>query len=327
MANTPSPDNYTLGRGQVYFSRLLSDGSYDGFRDLGNAPNFNINVALEKLDHFSSRSGLKAKDKSVIVQVTPAASFVLDEINEENLAMAFMANAEAVAQVADDEVVVTITKSKKDRYFVLNNRNVGVFQVAFSNLAGGPFQAGETITGGTSSATAKVLRVDASGLLLGTIAGTFVAEQITGDTSSATADIAEAPEMVTNDLLVTSNSGSTIYTGGTDYVVKSKTGRIYIPATSGIADDTELDVTFARGATNYNQINSFTETEFEGQLMFIADNPVGQSPELTIWRASLTPGGDTGFIGDDWMTMEFSAEILKDETGHPDNPYVSVVME
>ena len=65
---TPSADNYVLGKGVVYFN--MKDpitGLYTGERDLGNAPAFSLNVSTEKLEHYSSRGGLKAKDKQVIL--------------------------------------------------------------------------------------------------------------------------------------------------------------------------------------------------------------------------------------------------------------------
>jgi len=31
-------------------------------------------------------------------------------------------------------------------------------------------------------------------------------------------------------------------------------------------------------------------------------------------------------IGDDWSTLGFTGEILKDEIGHPDSPYMNILM-
>lgn len=60
----------------------------------------------------------------------------------------------------------------------------------FDNLAVGVFAVGETITGGTSGATAVVEANDDPTLTLSAITGTFQNnEQITGGTSGATADV------------------------------------------------------------------------------------------------------------------------------------------
>ena len=55
-------ENYTLGKGILYFDRYNPDtGTYSGWRDLGNAPSFSFTVNIEKLEHFSSRGGLRVK--------------------------------------------------------------------------------------------------------------------------------------------------------------------------------------------------------------------------------------------------------------------------
>ena len=62
MAITPSTDNYTLGKGHLTFNQLDSGGSPLGELSLGNAPAFTFSLSIEKLDHYSSLGGLKAKD-------------------------------------------------------------------------------------------------------------------------------------------------------------------------------------------------------------------------------------------------------------------------
>lgn len=82
-------DDYSLGRGKVYFAELDSDDLPKGYRDLGNATEFMISVEKEELDHYSSREGLKKVDKQVVVSQKVSLSLTLDEINFENLAMFF----------------------------------------------------------------------------------------------------------------------------------------------------------------------------------------------------------------------------------------------
>ena len=85
----PQTADYNLGRGIVYFATNLADGSPKSFRDLGNAPEFNVSVEVETLEHQSSREGLKVVDKEVIISQDVSVSFQLDEINNENLALFF----------------------------------------------------------------------------------------------------------------------------------------------------------------------------------------------------------------------------------------------
>lgn len=83
----PKTEDYNLGRGVVYFATI--DGTTGlpiEYRDLGNAPEFSISVEVEKLEHQSSRAGLKVTDKEVIISQKINVSLTLDEINFENLA-------------------------------------------------------------------------------------------------------------------------------------------------------------------------------------------------------------------------------------------------
>lgn len=65
----------------------------------------------------------------------------------------------------------------------------------------GAFTLGETITGGTSGATATIYRFDGTGqFYLTNIVGTFVAaETVTGGTSAATATVSQAVQKVSTD--------------------------------------------------------------------------------------------------------------------------------
>jgi hypothetical protein len=88
MDSAPSTNLYYLGKGVVSFDRLDAAGLPTGMRDLGNVPNFSIGPAVEKLDHFSSREGVKKKDKTVILSAGLNVKFTLEEYDLENLALA-----------------------------------------------------------------------------------------------------------------------------------------------------------------------------------------------------------------------------------------------
>ena len=84
----PNTDDYNLGRGKVFFASLTA-GIPGAYRDLGNAPEFNISIESETLEHQSSREGLKTTDKEVVISQKMTLSLTLDEINFENLAALF----------------------------------------------------------------------------------------------------------------------------------------------------------------------------------------------------------------------------------------------
>lgn len=85
--SSPSTTLYTLGKG------ILSIGTWSGatppgtYTDVGNCPAFECEVTEEKLDHFSSRTGTRTKDKTVILETGYVLTFDLDEISVLNLKM------------------------------------------------------------------------------------------------------------------------------------------------------------------------------------------------------------------------------------------------
>lgn len=85
-----TPGDYSLGRGKLYYAAI--DGSTglpddSGYRFLGNCPEFNVNIEREELEHLSSQTGVQTVDKTVAVSLKMSISFILDEINDQNLAM------------------------------------------------------------------------------------------------------------------------------------------------------------------------------------------------------------------------------------------------
>jgi hypothetical protein len=85
---TYDTNDYTLGRGIMYLSEIDSTtGLPKEWRDVGNVPDFTVNVAEEELEHFTSRTGLKTRDKTVTLSKDLQMAFSFDTINDQNLAL------------------------------------------------------------------------------------------------------------------------------------------------------------------------------------------------------------------------------------------------
>lgn len=82
----PDPENLQVGKGEVSFKP--QDAA--DFIDLGNVPELEYEPTIEKLDHFSSRSGIKTKDKSVVIERGGTLRVLMEEITANNLAMLLM---------------------------------------------------------------------------------------------------------------------------------------------------------------------------------------------------------------------------------------------
>lgn len=104
-------NNYTLGRGEIYFARRdPATGLLGGERYLGNTPECNLSAEEEKLDHFSSDRGVRVKDRSVTLQVNYTGSITTDNVDPRTLALFFLGTTEGLAvtqaTIADEPIGV-----------------------------------------------------------------------------------------------------------------------------------------------------------------------------------------------------------------------------
>ncbi len=326
---SPSTDNYTLGKGIVYFNKKLTSTTWEGFRDLGNSPEFTFTIDLTALDHFSSRGGLRAKDKKVISEVSPACAFTLDEITSENLALLTLSTITSVTQAADEAYSDTFTGINLGRYYEATKR--ALLPPTYLKYDGGTviFVVGEVVSGATGVGTITALLGDSTAgiMILNTVTAGFVDDEaITGGGSGvAVADGAEVTP--TLDILVSESDGSVIYVKDTDYTYTAASGMVYIKTGGTVADDDDIAISYAYGAASYEQLDMLAVDTIEGEIMFRSDNPIGNDMVLNFWNVSLTPAGDTAMIGEDWSTIAFEGEILKDTTNHPSSPYGKIEID
>lgn len=328
MANAPNTKNYTLGRGSLYYNPLNKTTSlYEGERHLGNATAVTLNVNVDILDHFNTQSGFKAKDKRAVLQVAPQMSFTLDEITEENWSRLVYGEIITVNQITQDDQTFDIVNPVAGYNYNVGWRNVFGNQISHGSVTGGPFQIGETITGGTSGATGDILNFSAADgtIVLDNISGTFQnAETITGGTSSASATTSSAVVAV-NGLVVVREKASptTVLTLNTDFTVNYLTGYVTFTSATTADDETTYEAVFQVGAASYKKINALKNTTQAGKLRFVSDNPEGPQYTILAHSVEIMPDGDTALIGDDWSVMSFVADILKDNT-NPDSPFMDV---
>jgi hypothetical protein len=89
MANPHSTDLYAIGKGVLQIAEF-SGGAPGTYTDVGNCPRFEMEPAIERLAHYSSRSGFRTKDKNPIVQTEYTVNFDLDEMAASNMAKFLM---------------------------------------------------------------------------------------------------------------------------------------------------------------------------------------------------------------------------------------------
>ncbi|MDO5646302.1 hypothetical protein [Paracoccus sp. (in: a-proteobacteria)] len=156
-------NNYTLGRGRIYFARRdPNTGLLGGERYLGNTPEFNTNFESEELPHYSSDRGVREKDASAVLQINRTGSLITDNISPENVALFFFGTEQAltVAQttVTKEQVGVTGVGVEKGMFYQLGQTAAnpsGARAVIFPGASGTAFSVTKKGT-----ATALVSGVD-----------------------------------------------------------------------------------------------------------------------------------------------------------------------
>lgn len=99
-------ENYTLGKGELLFAPFLpGTQTATGFDDLGNVPELTLTREVERLDHFSSRTGIRQKDQSIIVETSMTGSFTADEVRFENIAYFLGATASTLTVSSSTGVI------------------------------------------------------------------------------------------------------------------------------------------------------------------------------------------------------------------------------
>lgn len=106
----------------------------------------------------------------------------------------------------------------------------------------------------------------------------------------------------------------TAFVNNTDYLVNAELGIVEILPTGAIADNTLIRITYTAAVASSSRI-ALGDVDAEGELKFIAFNPVGANHDITIPRAKISPNGDLSMLTDPespaWQTMGLSIAALK----------------
>lgn len=112
--------NYSLGRGKLYFSRFIPGTQNPaGFDYIGNTPELSFTIESENLDHFSSDAGVREKDASVPLSTNRTGAFTTDAINPENVSYFFFGSKSLVTVVGGLVTDEPINDIVEGRYYQL----------------------------------------------------------------------------------------------------------------------------------------------------------------------------------------------------------------
>jgi len=108
---------------------------------------------------------------------------------------------------------------------------------------------------------------------------------------------------------------------GTDYTVFDATaGIIWIKDTAtGVSDGDELTIdytpTVITAGSGKQRIRGGNTAVIEGQLMFVGYNTAGVNTEVTVYRCSVQPDGETPYITNEFGAWNLTLEALDDSDG------------
>jgi hypothetical protein len=86
---SPNIGNYVVGRGIGYIKLIPPSLNPDpAYVDCGNITEFTFQVKPTRLEHYSSRVGVRKKDMVVVTEVAATLTMIVEEFTARNLAFA-----------------------------------------------------------------------------------------------------------------------------------------------------------------------------------------------------------------------------------------------
>lgn len=313
---SPNPSNYLFPAGRFYFKKSGALGHIH----LGNVPEAELTPEVSTEDHYDSMYPDKAVDLTYETARTLTGSLNLEEWSADNINLAWIGDGVIAGSQAAGTVDAAEQTLADDLYIDMGKTDLFVTKVSHGAVTGGPFQAGETVTGGTSAATGEVAWVGSNFLELVNVSGTFQAgETITGGTSSGSATTSGV-EKVDDIVLTDAASPTTRYVAGTDYDVDVVAGLLRKRSTGSCGATAYASADYK--AMTIETIRALAGTKTEGELLFIGDPTRGPRKRATIWKTELVLSGGATLVGEGQSTMPVDLKVLADRANHPSEPYM-----
>lgn len=319
MGRIYSPNTQLLRRGRGHF--IFQEDGETGFQHIGNVPEFTVNLEVTEDPHYSSMASERLMDVNDVTEKAATGEATLEEFGADNLNLALLGDGvisgsqsagylDGVEVTPGDELFIQIDSTM--RY------GLNYTKLSHGAVTSGPFVAGDTVTGGTSAATATIAWVGSGFIEVVNVSGTFESgEDITGSTSeSATLSGVEniSGAVVVDD----ATTPTTRYAEGTDYRLLTDVG--HIAAINGGSISGPVDVSADYGAKTTSAVRALADAQKEGILRYIGTNATGPKYYMEFWRAQLV-GGSFQVISEDRGSIPLSMKFLADTTNHPNEPF------
>lgn len=107
MANACTSSQYFSGQGALLLAtRNATTGAAEGFREVGNVSALTLGVETTTFEHKESCSGVRGIDLEIVQEINVSASFTLESMSPENLALVLYGSSSTVAggSVTDEQI-------------------------------------------------------------------------------------------------------------------------------------------------------------------------------------------------------------------------------
>lgn len=99
---------YFSFQGELWASPRDSSGNPTGFVFMGNVPEFQLSLEVEKVEHIESSTGQRATDSTLIKAKKGSISLSVEELTDDNIKLAlYGVSSDIIGATATDEVLPT----------------------------------------------------------------------------------------------------------------------------------------------------------------------------------------------------------------------------
>jgi hypothetical protein len=292
-------------------------------REFGELDGFSFNQSVSTTPVKSNRTAAKATLFEVEDERSATLSFGLREMTADHLKMNLLGtDLVDIAQEASslDALAVTLVS---DEFIDLGKFDLFTTKISHGSVTGGPFVAGEEITGGTSAATGKVAWVGEGFIVLIDISGTFVAaEVLTGGTSAATASATSVKKE--NDIVLTDEAGAIRYALGIDYSIDIHYGYLRWLSGGAIAA-AAAKVSADHPVVTGQEFHGLSQSLITRKIIFVTDrSDRGPRKRYTYHKVQMNMDGDMPLIGDGETVLKVTGTVLMDDTQPSGEEYYKV---
>jgi hypothetical protein len=261
---SPNVENYFVGKGKIYFQPEGAAGVITDY-DVGNCTEFELAPTIEKLDHFSSREGVKQKDKSIVLSKGATARIVMEEFTPDNLALMLLGTPN-VADLSNVTIDMFADNAKRGHMRYVGTNEVGprwTFDLPVVEFSPSGSISPISDEWGNLEVTGEVL-VSGDPASFGTASSDFSAEAVpTNSVLPSIAGVAQVGQTLTR--IVGTWTGNPTFTQqwqrdiGAGFVnIVGAIGATYVPVVGDIGFPIRVIVTGTNGAGNLAKTSGAT---------------------------------------------------------------------